>query len=404
MKNLVVRSGSLRMGGLERVLIEMLQNLDRTKYNIFLIIEDNSGDENVFLSEVPSWINVYFLKPEELIKKTHYHRERKKNICNKVMYNYLMMKEHSFVKKRTVEVLKEIELKYGEIDVFLDYDWGARRYVEQLKARKKLVWIHNSVPQLLKKKSKIARFGKNLMKYDKVVAICDDMKKELEEIYPYLVGKVARVYNPFNFKRILDLSVDMSDLSKEDKKLLEDDYIVAVSRLDTVQKDYSTLIKGYKLALEKGIKEKLYIVGDGPDRKEIEELIVENGLEENIRLLGKRKNPYIWMKNSKLFVHSSKYEGLPTVLIEAMICEKVVVSSNCPTGPYEILKSGEVGGLFEVGDFKELSSILKTLLMNPVQIKRYNEIIEKRVLEFKSDFVIKEYEEIIDEKPCSNNK
>ncbi|MGL5982141.1 MAG: glycosyltransferase, partial [Cetobacterium sp.] len=112
----------------------------------------------------------------------------------------------------------------------------------------------------------------------------------------------------------------------------------------------------------------------------------------------------IWMKNSKLFVHSSKYEGLPTVLIEAMICEKVVVSSNCPTGPYEILKSGEVGGLFEVGDFKELSSILKTLLMNPVQIKRYNEIIEKRVLEFKSDFVIKEYEEIIDEKPCSNNK
>ncbi|MGL5983108.1 MAG: glycosyltransferase, partial [Cetobacterium sp.] len=99
MKNLVVRSGSLRMGGLERVLIEMLQNLDRTRYNISLIIEDNSGDENIFLSEVPSWISVYFLKPEELIKKTHYHRERKKNICNKVMYNYLMMKEHSFVKK-----------------------------------------------------------------------------------------------------------------------------------------------------------------------------------------------------------------------------------------------------------------------------------------------------------------
>ncbi|MGL5052266.1 MAG: glycosyltransferase [Cetobacterium sp.] len=396
MKNLVIRSGSLRMGGLERVLIEVLQNLDQMKYNISLIIEDNSGDENIFLDEVPKWIDVYFLKPEELIQKTYYHRKRKKNIYNKIMYNILMAKEHSFVTKRTVEVLKEIELKYGDVDVFLDYDWGARRYVEKLKAKKKLVWIHNSVPKLLKKKSKIVRFGKNLMKYDKVVAICDDMKKELEEIYPYLIGKVERVYNPFNFKRILDLSEDKSDLSREDKKLLEDDYIVAVSRLDTVQKDYFTLIKGYKLALEGGIKEKLYIVGDGPDRKEIEELIVENNLEGNIKLLGKRKNPYLWMKNSKLFVHSSKYEGLPTVLIEAMICSKIIISSDCPTGPAEILKGGHAGALFKVGDYNKLGSILENILKDPIQIKNYNKIMEKRVLEFKSDFVIKEYEELVD--------
>ncbi|MGL5988370.1 glycosyltransferase [Cetobacterium sp.] len=404
MKNLVIRSGSLRMGGLERVLIEVLQNLDQMKYNISLIIEDNSGDENIFLDEVPKWIDVYFLKPEELIQKTYYHRKRKKNIYNKIMYNILMAKEHSFVTKRTVEVLKEIELKYGDVDVFLDYDWGARRYVEKLKAKKKLVWIHNSVPKLLKKKSKIVRFGKNLMKYDKVVAICDDMKKELEEIYPYLIGKVERVYNPFNFKRILDLSEDKSDLSREDKKLLEDDYIVAVSRLDTVQKDYFTLIKGYKLALEGGIKEKLYIVGDGPDRKEIEELIVENNLEGNIKLLGKRKNPYLWMKNSKLFVHSSKYEGLPTVLIEAMICSKIIISSDCPTGPAEILKGGHAGALFKVGDYNKLGSILENILKDPIQIKNYNKIMEKRVLEFKSDFVIKEYEELINEKSYFNNK
>ncbi|MGL6098796.1 MAG: glycosyltransferase, partial [Fusobacteriaceae bacterium] len=133
MKNLVIRSGSLRMGGLERVLIEMLQNLDRKKYKISLIIEDNSGAENIFLSEVPKEIEIYFLKPEELIEKTHYHRERKKNLYHKIMYNILMMKEHSFVVERTVQVLKEIESKHGEVDVFLDYDWGARRYVEKLK-------------------------------------------------------------------------------------------------------------------------------------------------------------------------------------------------------------------------------------------------------------------------------
>ncbi|MGL4654230.1 glycosyltransferase [Cetobacterium sp.] len=396
MKNLVVRSGSLRMGGLERVLIEMLQNLDREKYKISLIIEDNSGEENVFLNDVPKGIEIYFLKPEELIKRTHYHRERKSNIYNKVMYNLLMMKEHSFVLERTKEVLKEIESKNGEIDVFLDYDWGARRYVEKLEAKKKIVWIHNSVPKLLKKESKIVRFGKNLDKYDTVVAICDDMKKELEEIYPYLKGKVKRVYNPFNFNRILGLSEDKSELTEEQKRFIHEDYIVAVSRLDTVQKDYETLIKGYKIALENGITEKLYIIGDGPDRKEIEELIKTNSLEENVKLIGKTKNPYVWMKNSKLFVHSSNYEGLPTVLIEAMICGKVVISSNCPTGPFEILKGGEVGVLFEVKDYKKLAKELTALLRDKKELERFEGLVTERVKEFRSDIVIKEYEKTID--------
>ncbi|MGL5902889.1 MAG: glycosyltransferase [Cetobacterium sp.] len=404
MKNLVVRSGSLRMGGLERVLIEMLQNLSRDKYNISLIIEDNSGKENVFLDDVPEGIDIYFLKPEDLIERTHYHRERKSNLYNKIMYNLLMMKEHNFVLKRTKEVLKEIKSKNGEIDVFLDYDWGARRYVEKLDVKRKLVWIHNSVPKLLKKESKIVRFGKNLAKYDAVVAICDDMKKELEEIYPYLKGKVKRVYNPFNFDRILKLSEDNKDLTEKQKKLIEDSYIVAVSRLDTVQKDYETLIKGYKIALEKGISEKLYIIGDGPDRKEIEGLIKDNGLEDKIKLIGKTKNPYVWMKNSQLFVHSSNYEGLPTVLIEAMICGKVVISSNCPTGPFEILKGGEVGVLFDMKDYKTLGRELAILLKDKKELEKFKDLSIKRVIEFRSDIVIKQYQEVIDEKPCFNNK
>lgn len=396
MKNLVVRSGSLRMGGLERVLIEMLQNLSRDKYNISLIIEDNSGKENIFLDDVPEGIDIYFLKPEDLIERTHYHRERKSNLYNKIMYNLLMMKEHNFVLKRTKEVLKEIKSKNGEIDVFLDYDWGARRYVEKLDVKRKLVWIHNSVPKLLKKESKIVRFGKNLAKYDAVVAICDDMKKELVEIYPYLKGKVKRVYNPFNFDRILKLSEDNKDLTEKQKKLIEDSYIVAVSRLDTVQKDYETLIKGYKIALEKGISEKLYIIGDGPDRKEIEGLIKDNGLEDKIKLIGKTKNPYIWMKNSQLFVHSSNYEGLPTVLIEAMICGKVVISSNCPTGPFEILKGGEVGVLFDMKDYKTLGRELAILLKDKKELEKFKNLSIERVKEFRSDIVIKEYEKIID--------
>lgn len=397
MKNVVIRSGSLRMGGLERVLIEMLQNLNQKKYNISLIIEDDSGEENIFFEQIPKGIDVYFIKSKDMIEKTHYHRIRKKNLFHKIKYNYLMWKEHIFVVGKTIDILKKIIEKYGEIDVFLDYDWGARRYVEKLNAKRKIVWIHNSVPKLLRKESKIKRFGLNLDKYDAVVAICDDMKKEIEEIYPYLQGKVKRIYNPFNFNRIIELSEDYTETTAEERKLLEEKYIIAVSRLDTTQKDYDTLLKGYKLALEKGIKEKLFIIGDGPDRKEIEKLISEKDLIPNVKLIGKKKNPYIWMKNARLFVHSSNYEGLPTVLIEAMICGKVVISSDCPTGPREILKGGECGALFPVKDYKKLSEDLVKLLTDEKLLKSYREDLNQRVLEFKSEVVIKEYEKVIDQ-------
>ena len=363
-KNLVIRSGSLRMGGLERVLIEVVQNLDLERYNLSLIIEDDAGKENIFLGDIPKEVDVYFIKPQEMYNRTDYYRKRKKNFFDKIMYNYYMFKEHRFVLPKTLQILKKIEEKYGEIDCFIDYDWGARRYVEKLNLKKSIVWLHNSIPNLLKKKSKIKRFGKNLKKYDVIVAICDEMKAELEEIYPYLKGKVKRVYNPFNFKRILNLSEDENELTLEDKKLLKDNYIIAISRLDTVQKDYDTLIKGFKKALDLGIKEKLYIVGDGPNRKEIEELIKKNEVEDRVILLGKRKNPYVWLKRAKLFVHSSKYEGFGLVLVEAMICGKMVVSSECPTGPKEILKNGECGNLYEVGNVEELALLLDKNLKN----------------------------------------
>lgn len=395
MKNIVIRSGSLRMGGLERVLIEMLQNLNTQKYNVSLIIEDNSGSEMVFLNEVPKDIDIYFLKPKSMIDKTHYHRERKKNLYHKIMYNYLMSKEHSHVVTKTQNVLKKISEKYGSVDVFLDYDWGSRRYVEKLEAKKKIVWIHNSIPKLLKKESKIVRFGKNLAKYDLVVAICDDMKKEIEEIYPHLKGKVKRVYNPFNFNRIQSLANDLSGLNEIQKELIKDNYILTVSRLDILQKDYETLIRGYELAVKNGLEEKLYIVGDGSDRDKIEVMIENSIVKEKIFLIGQTKNPYVWMKNSKLFVHSSKYEGFGLVLVEAMILGKVVISSDCKVGPKEILQNNESGLLFEVGDFEELSKKLLEIQKD----KKKQEILEKKSLmraqDFSADVIRGEIEKVI---------
>ena len=391
-KNILFRSGSLRMGGLERVLIEVLQTIDKEKYNISLIIDDDCGEDNIFEKDIPKEIKYYFLKSQDLIQKTEYYKEKRKNIFYKLMYNLYMNLETFIMCRESRKILKKI----GEIDVLIDFDAGASKYIDKINAKKKIVWIHNSIPKLKKKKSKIERFGKRLEKYDKVVAICDEMKKELQEIYPKIKEKIIRIYNPFNFERIEKLKNDDIDLTDNDRKLLERKYIVAIARLDSVQKDFSTLIKAFKIVKEKGVEEKLYIIGDGPSRKEIEQEIKKMGLEKEILLLGNRKNPYIWLKNSLFFVHSSKYEGLPTVLIEALICDKMIISSNCPTGPKEILKNESCGELFEVGNYNQLSNLLKKYILNKESKNKFLQEILKRKEEFNKEKVIKEYEKLID--------
>lgn len=392
-KNVIIRSGSLRMGGLERVLIEVLQNIDKKKYNLTLVIDDDCGEDNIFEKDIPKEISYYFLKSQKLIEKTNYYKLRRKNILYKLMYNIYMNIE-TYIKSKNIKKLIE---KLGKIDVFIDYDAGATKYIENIEADKKVVWIHNSIPNLKKSESKIKRFGKRLEKYDKIVAICDEMKEELKDIYPNLKDKITRIYNPFNFSRVLNLKDDMSELTEKDKKLLKEDYCIAISRLDTVQKDYKTLLKAFQILKSKGIDKKLYIVGDGPSKEEIENMIKEYDLIEEVKLLGRFKNPYIWLNNADFFIHSSKYEGFGLVLIEAAILNKLVISSNCPVGPTEILENGKSGILFNVGDSKELAEKIEEILNDKNLRNKYISNMQERRADFKKENVLKEYEKLIDE-------
>lgn len=391
-KKIIFRSGSLRMGGLERILIEVLHTINKEKYDIILVIDDDCGNLNVFEKDIPKEIPYYFLKPKELIEKTEYYKNRKKNIFCKLIYNLYMNYENIIMLKNMKNLLK----KLGKIDLLIDFDAGASKYVEKLNINKKIVWIHNSIPKLKKKKSKIERFGRRLENYDIIVAICDEMKDELKEIYPKIKDRIVRIYNPFNFERIINFSENAENLSDKQKDLLKEKYCVMVSRLDTVQKDYDTLIKAFKNIVNKERKEKLYIVGSGPDEEKIKKMIKDYGLEKEIILIGFTKNPYIWIKNSMFLVHSSKYEGLPTVLIEALICGKTIISSNCPTGPKEILQNGYCGELVEVGNVDEFSKKLINYFENEDLIKNYEKKVEIRKEEFNQKNIIKEYEKMID--------
>ena len=384
-KKVLFYNGSLRMGGIERVLVEVLQNLDRSNLDIDLVIEDGIRSLNVFEKDIPKDIKLYYLKPEEIIKKTEFYRQNRKNPFYKIMYN-LMMAYEGYVKK---ENLKKI-VKDKHYDVAIDFDMGLSKQIDLINAKKKIAWVHSSIEKWYVKDSRIKRLGERLKKYDKIVTICDAMKESTEKLYPFLKNKIIRIYNPFNFERIIEHSKEKVD--KNLKEYYEKDFIVSVMRLTENSKDFDTLISGFKSAKEKGAKEKLYILGDGSDRDKIEEKIKKEGMEKEIILLGNVKNPYPWIKKAKILVHSSRFEGLPTVLLEGLILDKIVISSDCPTGPREILENGEIGYLYNVGDYKKLSELIVQNLENSnIDL----DLIRERILKYSKDVVIKEYEKII---------
>lgn len=137
-------------------------------------------------------------------------------------------------------------------------------------------------------------------------------------------------------------------------------YVLAVGRLDTA-KDYETLIRAYAEIADK-TKCKLLILGEGSERKKLQILINNLGMSNRVLLLGFFKNPYPFIKHCEVLAMSSKQEGLPNVLREALLLNKKIISTDCKSGPAEILKNGLLGRLVEVGDVEQFSSNLLEMI------------------------------------------
>lgn len=383
-------NGSLRLGGAEKILVEILKGLNKEDKEIDLLISDEISEDNFFEKDIPDEVKLTYLIPESLILKTMKYKKKKKNLYNKIMYNYCMYKEQN-EKKRNLKKF----LNHKEYDVVIDFDMGLSKNIDEVCAKKKIAWIHSPIDSWYKKEDKIKRLGKRLKKYDILVTICNDLKEKTGILYPFLKNKLVRIYNPFDIERIKKLAMTSEGIESEKIKYLKESYIVAVARLDNYSKDFYTLLRGFKKAKVSGIKEKLFILGEGEEKEQILKWIEELDLQDEVILMGGQRNPYVWMKNSQLFVHSSRFEGLPTVLIESMICETVVVSSDCPTGPKEILKNGEYGKLYPVGDFNKLGEILIEMLKEKKKIDEFKEKLELRIQDFSKESSIRSIEKIL---------
>lgn len=238
-------------------------------------------------------------------------------------------------------------------------------------SKTKLIVIERTSPTIEVKlhKSWVNRLYTHLRKLvyprsSAVVAVSKGVKEELVELINLDPSFVDVIYNP---------AITNEKLSKGNEGVnhkwigTKTPLIVGLGRLEA-QKDFATLIHSFA-KVQQEINSKLLIIGEGEEREALENLIYNLNLTDKVELAGFKSNPYPYLREADLFVLSSAWEGLPNVLLEAMAFGTSVVSTNCKSGPNEILENGALAPLVPVGDVDAMAAAIVNTLRTPQEPK-----------------------------------
>ncbi len=216
-----------------------------------------------------------------------------------------------------------------------------------------------------------------------IIAVSQGVADDLVNNIGVSRNKTHVIYNP----------IVTADLSKKSQEHLSHPWfapgalpvVLAVGRL-TAAKDYPTLLHAFALAREKR-ELHLLILGDGEKRFELEGMVRSLGLENDVQMPGFVPNPYVYMACASVFVLSSAWEGFSNVIAEALACGVPIVSTDCPSGPAELLENGKYGKLVPVGDPGAMAkAILETLDIHPDRTR-----LRQRSLDFTVEAVVQQY-------------
>lgn len=350
-KKLAVVVPSLRGGGAEKVIINILRNIDKNKFDIKLILVKKEGP---YVKLIPDDILVSDLNKE------------------RVRYSLL-------------KLIKELnEFKPDIIFSTLGHLNIALLSIRKLiKGNPKIIVREANTPS--KSISSNKRFLTTLYKYfypkaDLIVAQCKEMKDDIVDIFNIDEKKITYIYNPVDIEGIKNCCKNKNPYNNNKINLL------SVGRL-TFQKGFDILIDAFNIVLKKIPNAHLTILGEGILKNDLQKQAEILGIRENISFVGFKENPYPYYYYSDVYILSSRWEGFPNTLLEALACGTKVVATDCKSGPKEILAGGKYGVLVNEGDYKSLADgIIKAIIGENKTSDRANLFHIKKI--------IKEYEKI----------
>lgn len=229
---------------------------------------------------------------------------------------------------------------------------------------------------------------------DLIISNSKGVDKDLKSLMN-ITTNTKVIYNPVDLEYInskKDVCEDAEFYFKEDKK-----YIISVGRLILLKRN-SDLIKAFYELQKNDDNLELIFLGDGLLKNDLIDECNNLKIKEKIHFLGNVENPFYYLNKSNLFVMNSQTEGFPNVLVEAMACGLPVISSDCKSGPREILEDEKYGLLYKVGDIKELISKMKKYLYNDIDLEEIKKNNLKRISDFNIEKIMNEFKEAMNDK------
>ncbi len=339
-------------GGTETVLIEYLRNLSNTGlYNLTLAIGYNMQQKEMFLSRIPHDVKIiHIISKPWLVKRYSMRLKQPMKLFDELFLNPI----RRIILQTTLRKLAQ------QNEVIIDFNHAFGSFMTHIPA-KKIVFYHYSLTiNQQNDPTEMAKLQKRAACYDYLVTISKAMFDEACLFFPQQKDKLRMIYNSINTQHLLNAAQQ-----KVDDRRIEKPFILSITRLEEKQKDVTTLIKAYALLRKNhGHTEELYIIGKGNSLAQLQQTAHECHVADHVFFLGFMSNPLPWTKQCSLFVQSSHFEGLPTTMIEALLLDKMIVATDCPTGPKEILNHGRAGLLVPENDAEMLAKTMHEALTN----------------------------------------
>lgn len=379
-KKILIRIGSLRHGGAEKVLVTFLKNIPPQHYEIDLLLNLHSGK---YLNDVPGWINIIYLNQGEMITTNRLQDLPKKayrKIYQAVLKKFPKLLYNGILKGKKYDL--EIAAIHGMRDEILN---------SPIKSSKKIVWIHNDL-----KKTESYHYSDDEIRkffgFDTIMVISD----QIQDTFFSLAkndqerNKIIRIYNPLDTDEIL---------IKSKAPVLHYDFDASVPTFVSVgtvfpQKGFDRLLRVHQKLLKEGLQHNILIIGDGYDFENIKKLKSDLGLDNSVTMLGFTDNPYPYIREAGYFVLSSRYEGFPTVLFEAITLKKNIIATRV-SGVDEMLQNGQLGLITDNSE-EGIYTGMKQALTQPESFSGYQHQLKNYRMPFDLENSVKAILRIID--------
>lgn len=339
---------SMRIGGAEKSLVNLLNLIDLNEYDVNLLMFKPEGD---FLQQIPSGIHILETEPSLFYAYK----------CDKNVFSYKSGIRSEMLRiistgicqilygdcarqKRWTGFYKQLLPKHmGEYDVAIGYLEGDASYyvIDKVNAKRKILWVHSNFENI-KKNEDAAVYKEYFCKADKVVSISDKCVQVLQDNYPDMKNK-------FVFLPNLTSSIVLNNTAKADinEEISKDVFnIVSVGRL-TEAKGFDMAVDALKILKDHKVPVHWWIIGDGELRKCLEKQAKDNSVEEYLTFLGFKANPYPYMNKADLIVQTSRWEGKSVVLDEAKILGKPILATAYATVKDQV-ENGKEGVIVEM--------------------------------------------------------